>query len=62
MIEEATVLTARDRYLAIACSTLVSLGLAPLLSSPQRRREQVRRLRHTSPTVYDNRQTAANVS
>jgi hypothetical protein len=41
MLGEAAVLTARDRSLAIACGTLVSLGLTLFLSSPQRRREQV---------------------
>ena len=38
MLEEAAVLAYRDCYLAIAGSSLVSLGLALFLSMPQRRR------------------------
>jgi hypothetical protein len=38
MLEEAAVLAYRDCYLAIACSSLVSLVLALFLPRPQRQR------------------------
>ncbi|HEY5864752.1 MAG TPA: MFS transporter, partial [Candidatus Tectomicrobia bacterium] len=38
MFEEAAVLAYRDCYMAIACSSLLALGLALFLPTPQRRR------------------------